>query len=182
MQASARRVWHGTLCQEPSRLFTGHTLCDPPVFGKHRLPQSEYLRAIGAEWQEVEEPHGKPLRPIQYPKCMNAAVPRIGFPVRAHYGCVCWVLAWVFGPWYPLRGAGWGGSTTGSAHPAAGGAVGPHGLSPDAAGRVASVVAAGHCATGFLFFGVGSRACALFLGIGPKLSASNCSMKNEQNQ
>ena len=82
---------------------------------------------------------------------MKAAVPRIGFYVRVRYGCVCWVLAWVFGPWYPLRGVGWGGSTTGLAHLAAGGAVGPNGLSPDAVGRATSVFAAGHRATEILF-------------------------------
>ena len=65
VQASARRVWHGTQSQVCGRLIMGHTLCDPLVFGKHRLPQAEYLRANGAEGQEVEEPHGKPLRSIQ---------------------------------------------------------------------------------------------------------------------
>ena len=60
------------------------------------------------------------------------------------------MLAWVFGPWYPLRGAGWGGGTTGSAHLAAGEAVGPNGLSPDVAGQTTSAVAAGHRATEIL--------------------------------
>lgn len=53
---------------------------------------------------------------------------------------VYWSQSYQSPCWY---GNEWGGRTPGSTHYVAGGAVGPHGLSPEAAGRVSSYVAAG---------------------------------------
>ena len=63
------------------------------------------------------------------------------------------------------RVSGWGGSTTGSAHHAAGGVVEPNGLSPEAASRVTSGVAVGHRASESSCVG---RGCWVGgIGIGP---------------
>ena len=64
------------------------------------------------------------------------------------------------------RRSEWGGSTPGPVDVIAGGAVGPHGLSPEATDRVTPVVAVGHRATGYFWAG--------FVGLGLVLVRALC--------